>query len=111
MSPRMKRQTRPPSVASKASVTSQTVIPRKVRERLRLKPGDTLRYRLTAESVLLDKAPASVCGDPFAVFSEWSGEADEKAYDGPPAAPPRRLALWSVLGELRLMLSGYRSHL
>ena len=75
------------------------------------KPGDTLRYRLTAESVLLDKAPASVCGDPFAVFSEWSGEADEKAYDGPPAAPPRRLALWSVLGELRLMLSGYRSHL
>jgi antitoxin PrlF len=75
----MNRQTRLPSVFSKVSVKSQTVIPREVRERLRLKPGDTLRYRLTAEGVLLDKAPASE-DDPFAAFSEWSGEADEKAY-------------------------------
>jgi antitoxin PrlF len=76
----MNRQTRPPSLFSKVSVKSQTVIPREVRERLRLKPGDTLRYRLTAEGVLLDKAPASDGDDPFAAFSEWSGEADEKAY-------------------------------
>ena len=55
----MNRQTRPPSVFSKVSVKSQTVIPREVRERLQLKPGDTLRYRLTGEGVLLDKAGAS----------------------------------------------------
>ena len=76
----MNRQTRPPSAFSKVSVKSQTVIPREVRERLGLKPGDTLRYRVTDDGVLLDKAPASEADDPFATFSEWSNEADEKAY-------------------------------
>jgi len=38
----MNRQTGLPSAFSKVSVKSQTVIPREVRERLRLKPGDTL---------------------------------------------------------------------
>jgi antitoxin PrlF len=77
----MKRRPRLPSFFSKVSAKSQTVIPREVRERLRLKPGDALRYRLTAEGVLLDKAPASERDDSIAAFSEWSGEADEKAYN------------------------------
>jgi antitoxin PrlF len=64
---------------SRVSVKSQTVIPREVRERLGIKPGDMVRYRLTDTGVLLDKAPASE-DDPFASFSEWSSEADEKAY-------------------------------
>ena len=76
----MNRQTRLPSAFSKVSVKSQTVIPREVRERLDLKPGDTLRYRVTDAGVLLDKAPANEADDPFAMFSEWSNEADEKAY-------------------------------
>ena len=79
---RMNRQTRSPSAFSKVSVKSQTVIPRKVRERLGLKPGDTLRYRVTGDGVLLDKAPANEADDPFVTFSEWSSEADEKAYGG-----------------------------
>lgn len=53
-----------------------------MRERLALKPGDTLRYRVTDQGVLLDKAPANEGDDPFATFSEWSNEADEKAYGG-----------------------------
>ena len=76
----MNRQARLPSAFSKISVKSQTVIPREVRERLDLKPGDTLRYRVTDNGVLLDKAPTHEADDPFAAFSEWSGEADEKAY-------------------------------
>jgi antitoxin PrlF len=76
----MNRPSRPPSAFSKVSVKSQTVIPREVRERLDLKPGDVLRYRLTEDGVLLDKAPANEADDPFATFSEWSNEADEKAY-------------------------------
>jgi antitoxin PrlF len=68
-----------PTDYSKISVKSQTVIPRSVRERLRLMPGDTLRYRLTDEGVLIDKAPIEG-DDPFATFSEWTSEADEKAY-------------------------------
>ncbi len=76
----MNRQTRTPSAFSKVSVKSQTVIPREVREELNLKPGDTLRYRVTDTGVLLDKAPTNEADDPFASFSEWSGKADEKAY-------------------------------
>ena len=53
----------------------------KTRKR-RIKPGDTLRSRVTDEGRLLDKAPANEADDPFAAFSEWSSEADEKAYDG-----------------------------
>ena len=78
----MNRQARAPSAYSKVSVKSQTVIPRQVRDRLGLKPGDMLRYRVTADGVLLDKAPANEADDPFAAFSEWSSAADEKAYGG-----------------------------
>jgi AbrB family looped-hinge helix DNA binding protein len=76
----MNRPTRAPTIFSKVSVKSQTVIPREGRERLGLKPGDTLRYRVTDDGILLDKAPASEADDPFATFSEWLNAADEKAY-------------------------------
>jgi len=76
----MSRQVRAPSAYAKVSVKSQTVVPRQVRDRLNLKPGDTLRYRVTKDGVLLDKAPALNVVGPFALFSEWAGEADEKAY-------------------------------
>ena len=55
------------------------MLPRAVRARLGVKPGDTLRYRLTEQGVLIDKAAAET-DDPFASFSEWAGEADEKAF-------------------------------
>ena len=45
---------------------------RELREGLKLKPGDCLS---------LDKA-TDARGDPFAVFSEWESEADERAYRG-----------------------------
>jgi antitoxin PrlF len=75
----MNRNFRLAAAFSKVSVKSQTVIPREVRERLKLKPGDTLRYRVTDNGILLDKA-TEANDDPFAAFSEWTSEADEKAY-------------------------------
>jgi antitoxin PrlF len=68
------------TVSSKVSVKGQTVIPREVRKRLGLKPGDTLHYRVTDHGVLLDKAPTPEVDDPFASCSEWASEADERAY-------------------------------
>jgi AbrB family looped-hinge helix DNA binding protein len=68
-------------VFSKISVKNQTVIPIEVRERLKLQPGDILRYRVTADGVLFDKA-TKARDEPFATFSEWTSEADEKAYGG-----------------------------
>ena len=74
----MSRKSRRSAPFSRISVKNQTVIPREVREQLKLKPGDTLRYRITDNGILLDKAG----DDPFAAFSEWTSEADEKAYGG-----------------------------
>jgi antitoxin PrlF len=67
-------------VFSKITSKSQTVIPREVRERLGLKPGDRLRYVVTASGIQIARAERSAQDDPFAVFTEWSSEADEKAY-------------------------------
>jgi antitoxin PrlF len=57
----------------------QTVIPREICKQLKLKSGETLRYRFSDDGILLDKA-AQAGGDPFAAFSEWTSEVDEKAY-------------------------------
>jgi antitoxin PrlF len=76
----MNRIFRQPATFSKLSVKGRTVIPRTVREQLKLKPGDTLRYRVTGDGILLDKAGKT--GDPFGVFSEWASKADERAYGG-----------------------------
>lgn len=65
---------------SKVTTKSQTVIPREVREKLGIVPGDRLRYDMTAEGVRIRKAGRAAEDDPFAVFTEWAGEADEKAY-------------------------------
>ena len=73
------RATCHPTAYSKVSVKSQTVLPRVVRERLNIRTGDTLRYRVTKDGVLLDKASLAE-DDPFAALSEWLGAADEKAY-------------------------------
>jgi antitoxin PrlF len=77
----MNRIPRQPAAFSKVSVKGQTVIPREVRELLKLKPGDTLRYRMQDDGVLLDKA-TEAGDDPFATFSEWTSEIDAKAYGG-----------------------------
>jgi len=66
---------------SRISVKSQTVLPKQIREALGVLPGDTLRYRITEQGVLLDKArPPADADDPFATFSEWRSAADEDAY-------------------------------
>jgi antitoxin PrlF len=67
-------------IFSKISVKNQTVIPIEVCERLKLQPGDILRYRVTEDGILLDKATGAA--EPFATFSEWISDADEKAYGG-----------------------------
>ena len=55
---------------------------RSARTASRSSPATRLRYRVTDDGVLLDKAPANETDDPFAAFSEWSSAADEKAYGG-----------------------------
>jgi bifunctional DNA-binding transcriptional regulator/antitoxin component of YhaV-PrlF toxin-antitoxin module len=64
---------------SKLTSKAQTVVPRAIRERLGLRPGDTVRYRITKTGVLIDKRPDAE-DDPFVEFVEWAGAEDEKAF-------------------------------
>ena len=66
---------------SKVSVKGRTVIPREIYDQLKLRAGDTLRYRMMDNGILLDNASNAGRG-PFVVFAEWTSEADEKAYGG-----------------------------
>lgn len=66
-------------IRSKITSKSQTVIPRPIRDRLGIRPGDMLDYIETDRGILVEKARVVEEG-PFATFSEWSSEADDKAY-------------------------------
>jgi len=69
-------------VHSRVSSKGQTVIPKPVRERLGLKTGDLIRFRLSDKGqVTIDKVKP-VEDDPFASFDEWASEEDEKLYGG-----------------------------
>jgi len=70
----------PLEVIERQLMTGEPVIPRAVRKQLALRPGDMLRYRIADDGVLIEKT--SEADDPFTAFSEWTEEADEKAYDG-----------------------------
>ena len=65
---------------SRARVTSksQLVLPKAVRERLGVGPGDVVVFHYDAKGVRVEKASAT--DDPFATFEEWSSAADDEAY-------------------------------
>ncbi len=67
-------------ITSKITSKAQTTIPRPVREALRVREGDELAYTIENGRVILTKADRTVSDDPFATFSEWASENDQKAY-------------------------------
>jgi len=67
---------------SKLTSKAQTVIPREIRARLDLKPGDVVRYRFTDAGVVIGKLPQQSDEDALASFSEWTSAADDEAYAG-----------------------------
>jgi antitoxin PrlF len=69
-------------ITSKLSSKAQTTIPLPVRNALRLAEGDELAYAIEGDRVVLTKADRRAAEDPFATFSEWSSEADSRAYAG-----------------------------
>jgi antitoxin PrlF len=67
-------------ITSKLTSKAQTTIPLSVRNALRLVEGDRLVYRIEGDRVVLMKAEREAIDDPFATFSEWSSDADARAY-------------------------------
>jgi len=70
--------------SSRLTSKGQTTIPREIRERLRLKPGDAVAYVEENGRVILMKqpGPGEATDDPFVTFTEWESDADRRGYAG-----------------------------
>ena len=74
-------------ITSRITSKAQATVPQAVREALGVEEGDELAYLIEADRVILTKAPARQVArptaedDPFALFEEWRGEADMRAYE------------------------------
>lgn len=66
-------------ITSAITAKSRTVIPREIREKLGLTPGDRLRYVETKHGIII-KREREPEDDPFVTFTEWASDADEEAY-------------------------------
>jgi len=68
-------------ITSRLSSKSQTTIPQAVRKALKLREGDELMYLIDEDGrVILTRVPEGLFDDPFATFTEWNSEEDEKGY-------------------------------
>lgn len=66
-------------IVGRITAKAQTTIPVAVRRALGLRAGDAIAYELDGDRVIMTKA-RPLADDPFATFSEWSSEADARAY-------------------------------
>lgn len=62
-----------------ARITSRNrlVLPKRIRKRLRVGPGDTLVFLEDERGVRVEKLSKA---NPFAAFEEWASAADGEAY-------------------------------
>ncbi|MSP83630.1 MAG: AbrB/MazE/SpoVT family DNA-binding domain-containing protein [Alphaproteobacteria bacterium] len=68
------------SAIARIGPRSQMVIPKKVRERLGVAPGDLVRFRVTSKGIMIERLVVAGEPDPFAAFEEWTSEADRRGY-------------------------------
>jgi len=73
-------------ITSKLTTKAQTTIPQSVRAALDVHPGDEIAYVIQEGRVILTKAAprpvrrGAVFDDPFAAFTEWASEEDDRAF-------------------------------
>jgi antitoxin PrlF len=67
-------------IISKLTSKAQTTIPQPVRTALHLKEGDSIAYHIEGDRVVIARASIDAAEDPFATFSEWASDADQRAY-------------------------------
>jgi antitoxin PrlF len=65
-------------ISAKLSSKAQAVIPREIRERLKVGPGDTLVFDTSGDKVVIFKLEPE--DNPFEAFTEWASPEDEEAY-------------------------------
>ncbi|AUN30241.1 AbrB/MazE/SpoVT family DNA-binding domain-containing protein [Niveispirillum cyanobacteriorum] len=67
-------------ITSKLTSKAQTTIPQSVRAALHLKEGDEIAYAIEDGRVVMTRVSVVRVEDPFGTFTEWSSEADQRAY-------------------------------
>lgn len=67
-------------VTARVSTKAQLVLPKRIRERLGISPGDLVRFVERDGSVVIERLEREPAEDPFALFDEWSSAADAEAY-------------------------------
>lgn len=69
-------------VISKITSKAQTTIPLAVRVALGVGEGDEIAYVIEKDRVILTRPPQRRrdADDPFATFSEWESDADQRTY-------------------------------
>ena len=67
------------SIETKLTAEALVVIPKAVRERLKVGPGDAIVFE-DRDGTIVVRAARDAKDDPFAAFDEWLGDADAKAY-------------------------------
>lgn len=67
-------------ITSRVTSKAQTTIPKAVRVALGLAEGDTLVYEIVDGAVVLRRHAEHEVDDPFALFDEWAGDEDRRAY-------------------------------
>jgi antitoxin PrlF len=68
-------------IHGKMTAKAQTTVPLVVRRALGLAPGDDIVWTVEPDG-RVTVSRAAPADDPFAEFSEWTGEADARAYAG-----------------------------
>lgn len=73
------------TIISTLTSKSQTVIPKAIRTKMGLKPGDSIRYSVKGDKVEIEKLALPTADEwnghnPFAAFAEWASEEDDKAF-------------------------------
>jgi len=66
---------------ARVSTKAQLVLPKRVREKLGVGTGDLVRFVERDGAIVIERLERDPFEDPFALFDEWSFEADKKAYD------------------------------
>jgi AbrB family looped-hinge helix DNA binding protein len=67
-------------VTARVSTKAQLVLPKRIRERLGINPGDLVRFVERDGAVVIERLEREPAEDPFALFDEWSSAADAEAY-------------------------------
>lgn len=69
------------AITSTIEPQARTTLPQAVQDHLHIEPGDEVEYELRSNCVILRRSSdRPMVDDPFILFTEWAGEADEAAY-------------------------------